>query len=571
MASQVTVELDWAPSRRTVVKVTPAMNLKAIVAAACEKLKENPSQPLGLRYHKNTLDLSLSVRFANLPPDAKPVIATVAVQVPDQPRLMDKFAVKKTLWQVLLHFEALSGETLNLTRRTGVPPTDSKPGAAQFFKAIADLGKKAEPFYMIPVCVVMNVEYNTVEALQKTTLEDAGITTNGIIRILFRFSEQTLVQMLPIIDREFPNPRSPTVAQIPARVASVKYADIEVPDPAPKPVEVSEAKSMELDAPLKQAAHAAAEYSSSSTIGNTSTVIAEPMQEESTGVAEADVVETSADAVEAMAVDSQQRTAPMDSENLVRVDTPSAATKAHGHFSQPASFERDLHVYRPPPEENVAPVRIELPDSFFELSGAEISAILQSAKSHRAHDENRPLMTRSMREKELELRQKKWPKTLIRVRLPDRTTLQATFYSGDPLLELYNVVRQSLATPAREFYLYVTPPQKTIPDTSETTFWKESLAPQSIVYFSWRDGEKSGPYLSNDMTAKLEDLPKAAVPDVQAGTPAPEPTIKAQEHTSTEASGEARTSKSGTASSTIIPPRDDGPKVPKWFKLGKKT
>ncbi|KAI8809089.1 hypothetical protein BJ742DRAFT_806214 [Cladochytrium replicatum] len=565
MASQVTVELDWAPSRRTVVKVTPAMNLKAIVTAACEKLKENPSQPLGLRHHKNTLDLSLSVRFANLPPgaklvlfrtqtreDAKPVIATVAVQVPDQPRLMDKFAVKKTLWQVLLHFEALSGETLNLTRRTGVPPTDSKAGAAQFFKAIADLGKKTEPVYMIPVCVVMNVEYNTVESLQRTTLEDAGITTNGIVRILFRFSDQTLEQTLPIIDREIPNPRSPTGAQIPARVASVKYGDIEVPDIVLKPAGVSEAKPMELDVPHQQASSAATEHSSSSTAENTPVVAERPS-----------TAETSSDAAGAMVVDGQPTTVPASSDNVADDNT---ATKEQVSLS----FNRNIHVYRPPADESSAPVRIDLPDSFFELSGAEIGAILQSAKSRRAQDENRPLMTRAMREKELELRQKKWPKTLIRVRLPDRTTLQVTFFSGDPVAELYNIVREGLATPARDFYLYVTPPQKTIPDTNEMTFWKESLAPQSVVYFSWRDGEKSGPYLSNNMTAKFEDFPKPAMPNIQV-PPGPESKIMAQEEDQQERSKESQSFGSGSTSSSAIPLRENGPKVPKWLKLGKKT
>lgn len=46
--------------------------------------------------------------------------------------------------------------------------------------------------------------------------------------------------------------------------------------------------------------------------------------------------------------------------------------------------------------------------------------------------ENKPLMTQKMRDRELQLQQQKYPKTLIRVRFPDRFVVQLTFFSGAP-------------------------------------------------------------------------------------------------------------------------------------------
>ena len=75
MASNVTVELEGEPYKRTSIKTTPAMSLKTIRDNACEKLKLPLPDTFGLKYLKaNSLDLSLSVRYANLPAGAKLVL-----------------------------------------------------------------------------------------------------------------------------------------------------------------------------------------------------------------------------------------------------------------------------------------------------------------------------------------------------------------------------------------------------------------------------------------------------------------------------------------------------------------
>ena len=111
------------------------------------------------RHGRNDLDLSLSVRFANLAAGAKlslvacstPVstIVTIALQTEEHGRLIDKFSTETSFWDILKHFER-SKSGVELTVRTGIPSKDG------LFGQLASLGKT--PMYIMPVCVFMNKE-----------------------------------------------------------------------------------------------------------------------------------------------------------------------------------------------------------------------------------------------------------------------------------------------------------------------------------------------------------------------------------------------------------------------------
>lgn len=74
-------------------------------------------------------------------------------------------------------------------------------------------------------------------------------------------------------------------------------------------------------------------------------------------------------------------------------------------------------------------ITVTLPDSFYDLSAAELKAVLRSSGSATSTDA--PLMTKAMRDREASLRRQKYPKTMIRVRFPNRVTFQATFLSSE--------------------------------------------------------------------------------------------------------------------------------------------
>lgn len=112
----VNVELEFQPFKRTSIKTTPAMNLREIVNLSCAKFGITETEKYSLRQGKTVLDLSLSIRFANLAPGAKLVLVqstlapiasfvSIALQLDDGSRHIDKYKPDTRLWEILLHTE----------------------------------------------------------------------------------------------------------------------------------------------------------------------------------------------------------------------------------------------------------------------------------------------------------------------------------------------------------------------------------------------------------------------------------------------------------------------------------
>lgn len=80
---------------------------------------------------------------------------------------------------------------------------------------------------------------------------------------------------------------------------------------------------------------------------------------------------------------------------------------------------------------------------------------------------------------------KKYPRTTIRVRLPDHTILQAQFESKERVSDVYDFVRSTLTTPERKFLLCLPPRTKLVEPV--LTLYKAGLAPASNVTFVWID------------------------------------------------------------------------------------
>jgi hypothetical protein len=79
---------------------------------------------------------------------------------------------------------------------------------------------------------------------------------------------------------------------------------------------------------------------------------------------------------------------------------------------------------------------VQLPESFFKLTSAELKLMIEQQKYRNQELENRPLMTKKMREREEMLRRQKYPKTMIRVRFSNRFVLEATFLSRNTGISL---------------------------------------------------------------------------------------------------------------------------------------
>ncbi|KAF9972982.1 hypothetical protein BGZ73_003832 [Actinomortierella ambigua] len=237
----------------------------------------------------------------------------------------------------------------------------------------------------------------------------------------------------------------------------------------------------------------------------------------------------------------------------------------------------DVRVFRPP-EDSSTPLsnKIELPDDFYTLSSQELLSLLNSQKRAREVEESRPFKTMQMRAEEEKAREQKYPKTILRIRFPDRVQLQATFASSSTTIQqLYHWVASVCIGQGEKFELYTTPPKKVLKEDKQTLY-QAGLSPQSIVYFSWKDSQLNhhSSFLKAEYLNKMEDLPlpgggsaggdgsEAAVEQVQVKAASPSAAAAAAGVPDATGTPGSRTGSGERTSS--------GSGVPKWMKLSKK-
>ncbi|ORZ03616.1 hypothetical protein BCR43DRAFT_483658 [Syncephalastrum racemosum] len=231
--------------------------------------------------------------------------------------------------------------------------------------------------------------------------------------------------------------------------------------------------------------------------------------------------------------------------------TADSATPSAEPSESSSAPDRSIKVYTPPSN---APARVEMPESFYKLSPNEVKALYKSHVDRRENLENRPLKTQKIRNVEDQERMKKYPRTTIRVRLPDHIILQAQFDSKERVSDVYDFVRSTLTTPERKFLLCLPPRTKLVEPV--LTLYKAGLAPASNVTFVWIDPPTSNasdmPNLTKEYLDKIEPFPSPA------GSPA-----------SQSSASPASPSSSASASSSQQQQQQGGKKqIPKWLQKG---
>ncbi|KAF9087833.1 Tether containing UBX domain for GLUT4 [Mortierella sp. AD031] len=238
--------------------------------------------------------------------------------------------------------------------------------------------------------------------------------------------------------------------------------------------------------------------------------------------------------------------------------------------------DRQVKVFRPPADD-ATPLsnQIELPDDFYNLTSQDMLKLLNGQKARREEEENRGFKTAAARAEEEKAKERRYPKTIIRIRFPDRIQLQATFRSQETVGDLREWVSKACIGQGEKFDLYTTPPKKVLADNKQTLY-QAGLAPQSIVYFSWADSKLNltSPFLNGEHMMLIQDLP---IPGQE-----PEPTNAARTGPPPSEGGHTL-SHSGTipmltkedrrmsaAMSTDKPAAGSGGGLPKWMKLSKK-
>ncbi|KAI9184287.1 hypothetical protein H9P43_003340 [Blastocladiella emersonii ATCC 22665] len=515
MSSNVVV--SGPDNRRTTVKVTPAMPLRDVLAAACSQLKlDGPSDGYELRRSNARpgtpgaapLDLSLSVRFANLASGAKldlvrrsgaamrraaNAVVKIALQLEDGGRTIDTYPATTRLWEILLHVEGKSQGTINLTRRVGHPKDGSKSLLGKLQSAVG------QDEYMIPTLNIANREVNTLELLRSTTLASLGVEGSAAIRLMFRYSGKSLADVLPILDTPLPpmEAAAPEAAATTAEAPRVPTptATVAAPAPAPAPAPTAAAP-----APVPAAASPVRAPPSPAPLPTPVAAAPAPTQ-------------TLADPMD---VD------PTPAPPAPATPAPSAAAAPPARATpeptpvpvEPVVIDRNPTLFAPPTESSIT--KIELPDSFFDLTGAELKAVLSASDRRRRDAENAPLRTAAMRQREENARRSKYPKTLVRVRCPDQFIVQLTFLSSESVADLYAALRDAMdpATTANVAWkLIVTVPRVRELDPAND-FWDAELAPAGVVHLTL-DGDSAAAWpgataaFRKDAVGEVQLLPEA--------------------------------------------------------------
>ncbi|XP_042008028.1 plant UBX domain-containing protein 2-like [Salvia splendens] len=148
--------------------------------------------------------------------------------------------------------------------------------------------------------------------------------------------------------------------------------------------------------------------------------------------------------------------------------------------------DRQIRVFFSVPE-NVA-ARIELPDSFYNLSAEEVK---REAESRRKKlEESKLLIPKSYREKQAKAARRQYNKTVIRIQFPDGVVLQAIFSPWEQTGALYELVSNALKDPSLEFELLhpVLVKRRVIPHYPAAgergiTLEEEDLVPAALIKF----------------------------------------------------------------------------------------
>ena len=172
-----------------------------------------------------------------------------------------------------------------------------------------------------------------------------------------------------------------------------------------------------------------------------------------------------------------------------RASSHSVSTSACGGVleAKALSTDRGLIVFR---EDLIASSssgeRAEsIPDDFYDFTAQDFAKLQQSKQALARQEEKRTLQTRAMRERERRQRAREMPPTRLRIVLPDRRCLQASFQATDKVSEVYAFVGNLLLFPDSDaFELFTTPPKSILSRKADLNLYDADLVPSARLYLA---------------------------------------------------------------------------------------
>lgn len=433
--------------KRESIKVTPNTSILQVLEEACKKQQLN-SEEYEVRHYNKPVDLSLPIRFANLPNNALLELSpaktsrtessvTVALQLESGERIIKDFLPSSSLEYVVQLCLSLS----------------STP-------SVQDSGE--------PVCIYMRQKL-TGDDLRSTTLKHLGLTKGqAIIRLLYREKEDLEDQA------HVSAPLKKRSSDHTSDEGETKTTHTELCNNKQPCLEMQENDINFQNVP-----------------GTTNDFQSVVKLSES-------VVQQDVRTSEPLSLPKAQ-VELMETENIVIKDEDLSDEIGNINYIGP----RHAVVYNL--DDITEFKKADLPDDFFELTINDVRYLMDDYKRVRNELENQPLQIRAQKQNKMLEHLAHYKQTVIRIYFPERLVLQATFAITETIQAVADFLKGFLENRNLPFYLYITPPKEILPPGK--TLLEAMLVPAAVIYFGSNSGLQH--YVSTDLRQKISD-PRAA-------------------------------------------------------------
>eukprot|EP00124_Ichthyophonus_hoferi_P003893 Ihof_evm1s375 gene=Ihof_evmTU1s375 len=502
MSGSVTVLWE---GRRHTINITPNSVLTSVLEQICRKIKV-PSNQYTLKFQNKPVNLSLTLRLANIPNNAKLELlkmdtirkaqdVTLIIQLPDGKRVNHVTSSSTLLWKVLCDLEARPElvETC-ITRRHG--PREDKE------------------VYEQPVLLILNQRYgHTPQDLASTTIEATGVTEgSAVVRLTFQQTDLPWEDMDPILlaADQITNEH---------KVIAVQAAESVVDNqPLPQQQILSKSTSTNTRTEIKTATPPIPTNDSSSLRHDT-------QSNTSLGGGTRDSFQTNSSnqtGFEPMDWEKQRMTTrpgpiarqqpqtigdivgfslasePMSNEEAMpfkefKFPKKTVSINTTETNSNTGGSKGDCVKIGEPINRNVAVFELDsapttnsnLPDEFYNVTVDDVKILLKQRTAEKKAIEEKPLVTSSLRDQNtIADKIANHQEAVMRFQFPDRRVLQGNFHPSEPLSNVFEFVRQHIYTHMiGSFTLSTSPPYRELVESKTETILKASLFPAVLIHF----------------------------------------------------------------------------------------
>jgi len=450
-----------APSGHTVqVKVGPNDSVASVLEKSCAKRKLDPESHQ-LFHHNRKVDLSLTIRLANLPNFGQ---LELRESTGENPQLKTEEKVEVAI--------QLSDSGKRLQRKSFNPSDTLNKVYSDFRSEIGEA--QSQESNLVFVYMQTSITAQNEEELKKTTLKSLGLVKGGgLLRFSYKATEALKDQA-----GSFDIKTKPVNTE-------------EKPERTARPMRAVDDGRRILDA-LKT-----------------------EHEEKRRRLEEEEDLKTPKDEERSeMEVEQNPTEKGSKVEEIEEVERPKKAEEPSEPEEEPVLnyLDEERRVVAFIPESKVKRVNVsDLDESFFELSVDEVKKLYaERVKEVKRLQEGDQLVTKSFKESRKEAEKmdllSKYKRSVVRCQFPDRWTLQASFLSGENVWEIYELVRKfaetsNISSPDN-IELFTAPPKTVLKPAS--TILDSGLVPSAVVYVGVKGHPEGGIPLSLKSEIKAE-------------------------------------------------------------------